>query len=550
MAIPDMTEPLSNVARYLPLQAANNPRATAIRAPLGVSNGEILYRERSFAQLDADVDACARLMQSRGIVRGTRSLLMVRQGLELIVCTFALMKIGAVPVVIDPGMGFKSFLACVKRTKPEALVGIILAQNISRIFRGSFRSVKARVKVDETHFWSDLDLHRVREPFQMAATASDDLAAILFTSGSTGAPKGVRYLHGMFEAQLRLLDKLYHFQPGEVNFPMLPVFALFNPALGMISVIPDLDPSHPAKADSDKLVLALIQNRVTNSFGSPVLWRKVADCCEKRNIALPALRTILMAGTSVPTDLVRRLREIAPNAECHTPYGATEGLPIASISGAELLGEVEQAQHFGAGSCVGLAAPEVEIACIQVTDKAIALFDESLCVAEGEVGEIVARGPVVTEEYDQLPEATAAVKMRDKKGRVWHRMGDLGRFDASGRLWFCGRKAERVVTESGIFYTDCCEGVFNVHPDVARTALIGIRCGGKIIPAIVIEPKKGKYPLTRKGKQDLIEELMVLGQGNKATSVIDTFFFERHFPVDVRHNAKIHRLKLAKKHGK
>jgi olefin beta-lactone synthetase len=545
-----MTEPLSNVARHLPLRVAANPHGVAIRVPEGRADGAIVYRERTFAQLDSDVDACARLMLERGIGRGTRTLLMVRQGLELVVCTFALMKIGAVPVVIDPGMGAKSFLACVKRTQPKALVGIALAQLASRILRGSFKSVKARLKVDATDFWLELDLHRDSKRFEMAETRADDLAAILFTSGSTGAPKGVCYQHGMFEAQLRLLDSLYHFVPGEVNMPLLPVFALFNPAFGMTSIIPELDPSHPAKADAGKIVAALVQNRVTNSFGSPVLWRKVADYCEPRKVMIPHLRTIMMAGTSVPADLVRRMRAVAPNAECHTPYGATEGLPLANISGTELLGDVEQAQHFGAGSCVGRAAPEVDLRCMKIVDGPIANFDESLCVAQGEVGEIVARGPVVTEQYDRLPQATAEAKMRDAGGHVWHRMGDLGRFDRDGRLWFCGRKAERVTTDAGTLYTDCCEGVFNVHPDVARTALIGIGRGGAIVPAIAVEPKKGKYPLTGKAKRDLIEELMVLGQGCHATSGITTFFFERHFPVDVRHNAKIHRLALAKKYSK
>jgi acyl-CoA synthetase (AMP-forming)/AMP-acid ligase II len=531
------------------MRAADNPHMAAIRVPLGMQDGRILYRERTFAQLDSDVDACARLMEAEGIERGTRALLMVRQGLELIVCTFALLKVGAVPVVIDPGMGLKSFLACVKRTQPEALVGIPLAHRLSRIFRGSFSSVTSRLRVDGTGFWRNIDLNRTREAYDMARTAPDDLAAILFTSGSTGAPKGVRYLHGMFEAQFRLLDKLYHFEPGEINMPMLPVFALFNPALGMTSVIPDLDPSRPARADPEKLVAALIQNRVSNSFGSPVLWRIVADYCEKRDIRLPALRTILMAGSSVPASLVGRMLEIAPNAESHTPYGATEGLPLASISGTGLLGEAEQAQKMGAGSCVGRAAPEIELACIPVIDGPVEIFEGSMRLPTGQVGEIAACGPVVTLEYDRLPAATAAAKMRDAEGRVWHRMGDLGRLDEKGRLWFCGRKAERVVTETDVLYTDCCEGVFNAHPDVARTALLGIRRGGEAVPAIAVEPKKGRYPLTRKAKRDLIEELMVLGQGNPATKGIDTFFFERHFPVDVRHNAKIHRLTLARKYS-
>ncbi len=541
-----MELPSSNVARHLVLQARANPGMTALRVPLGVTDGEIAYRDYSFAELDGRVDACARLMTEKGVVRGMRVLLMVRQGADLICVVFALMKIGAVPVVIDPGMGLRSFLKCVKRTRPEALVGIPVAILLSRVFRRSFAGVRVRLKVDGTAFPRLLAERTSAELFPMADTRAEDLAAILFTSGSTGAPKGVRYLHGMFESQLRLLDKLYHFVPGEVNLPMLPVFALFNPAFGMASVIPELDPSHPAKADPEKLVAALLQNKVTNSFGSPVLWRKVADYCQKREIVLPSLRTILMAGASVPAELVRRMKTVAPNGECYTPYGATEGLPLASIAGEEILKE-ESAQHFGAGSCVGRAAPEVEIAVIRVVEGPIGTFSPILRLPAGQVGEIVATGPVVTLEYDALPEATAAAKMVDAEGRVWHRMGDLGRLDSAGRLWFCGRKAERVILPERVLYTDCCEGVFLTHPEVNRTALLGIRRKGRTVPALAVEPKKGKFPLTARAKDDLAEELMVLAQGYEGTRGIETFFFVRHFPVDVRHNAKIHRLALARR---
>ncbi len=546
--MPD-TDTFSNVARFLPIRAMEHPDMAAVRVPTGFTDGFLQYDELSFAALNRDVDACARLMQDEGIGRGTRSLLMVRQGLELLVCTFAMLKLGAVPVIIDPGMGMRAFLSCVRRTEPEALVGIPLAHTLSRVFRGSFSSVRSRLLVDGTRFWSNIAMNRSREAFNMARTRSDELSAILFTSGSTGPAKGVRYLHGMFEAQVRLLDSLYKFRPGEVNMPLLPVFALFNPAFGMTSVIPEINPSKPAKADGERLVAALLQNRVSNSFGSPVLWSIVARTCERLELQLPDLQTILMAGCSVPASLVRRMKELAPAAEVYTPYGATEGLPLASISGAEILGYGELAQKLGEGSCVGRAVPEVELACIPVHDGPVECFTPSMRLPAGELGEIVACGPVVTLEYDRLPEAVRSSKMRDEAGRTWHRMGDLGRIDAEGRLWFCGRKAERVITDEGVLYTDCCEGVFNAHPDVFRTALIGIRRAGRTLPAIVVEPLKGRYPLTRKAKSDLVEELLVLGREREATRCIDTFFFERSFPVDVRHNAKIHRLSLARKYS-
>jgi hypothetical protein len=103
----------------------------------------------------------------------------------------------------------------------------------------------------------------------------------------------------MFDAQVGLIRDTYGIEPGEVDLPLLPIFALFNPALGMTSVIPEMDPRHPARADPAKIVQAIRQERVTNSFGSPTLWRKVAQFCSERNVTLPTLRRVLCAGAPV-----------------------------------------------------------------------------------------------------------------------------------------------------------------------------------------------------------------------------------------------------------
>lgn len=542
-----MQKTLCNVARFLPNQAEADPLGIAVKAPLGRTGDRIRYQQLTFRGLENDSNSCAHLLCERGIERGMRVLLMVRPGLDLIRCVFALFKIGAVPVVIDPGMGLKSFLACVRRTQPEAIVGIPLAVRISRIFKDSFRTTRLRVAVGDRRFRREMRRHHDHY-FEVAETRADELAAILFTSGSTGAPKGVRYEHGMFEAQVRLLRQHYGIEAGEVDLPMLPVFALFNPALGMTTVTPQMNPSRPAKANPWNIVQAIQQNEVTNSFGSPVLWTRIADYCERRKTTLPSLRRILMAGASAPPALIARYRIIAPNAIVHTPYGATECLPLSSASGELILGGTAALSAAGKGTCVGIPMDEIDIRCIRITDDAIDRLEDSLQVPTGSIGEIVACGPVVTKEYDQLPEATAAAKMKGPDGTIWHRMGDLGYFDSEGRLWFCGRKAERVECGGRLYLTDCCEAIFNAHPDVFRTALIGLQIAGEKRPALVVEPKPGKYPRTPKQRRDLIEELKVLGDQHLHTRDIEHFYFERRFPVDVRHNAKIHRLSLGRKY--
>ncbi len=513
--------------------AAAQPSAPALKVPRGrTASGDIDYLTLSFAELLGEVDAwCARL-RGRGVARGDRTLVMVKPGLPLIASVFALFKVGAVPIVIDPGMGLRNFLSCVERSRPKALVGIPLAQVLSRVFMGSFRTVRVRVGV------SGSLTARIGKPGGAAAEPATaepgDLAAILFTSGSTGAPKGVCYEHGMFEAQVRIIRETYGIEPGEVDLPLLPVFALFNPALGMTSVIPEIDPRHPARADPAKIVQAIRQEKVTNSFGSPTLWRIVAEHCNARKIQLPSLRRVLCAGAPVPADLWEASRAFLGPGKLHSPYGATEALPVSTVSE----GEVEAGSSRGA--CVGRPVRGMEVRIIPISDGPIATLAGIADLPRGSVGEIIVSGPVVTREYDALPEATAAAKIADptRPGGVWHRMGDCGTLDESGRLWFLGRKAERVETPGGTLFTEPCEQVFRAHPRARRCALVGV--GGE--PALVAET-------TISGNGDastLAGELRKLALGHGHTRQIRTFYFRADFPVDVRHNAKIHRLALSK----
>lgn len=533
-----------NVAHFLAEQAAHQPDAAAVRAPAGrTPDGSIRYDERNFAELEAEASGAAHYFNQLGIGRGTRVLLMVKPGLDLIRIVFALFKIGAVPIVIDPGMGLRRFLKCVKHSRPEAVVGIPAAIWLARIFRPSFKGVGIKAAVNR-RFSKELGAQAPRGDFPVADSAADELAAILFTSGSTGPAKGVLYEHGMFMAQVEAIRAQYGIEPGEVDLPMLPVFALFNPALGMCTVVPEMNPSRPATVDPEKIVRAIQQNEVTNSFGSPALWSKIARYCEAKQITLPSIRRILMAGAPVPPALMEQMRAIIPNGEIHTPYGATEALPVSSISASEVLEETAEQTWRGEGTCVGLPLPGVEVRVIEAREDVIHLMEATNGLPVGEIGELIVKGPSVTRGYDKLPEADAKSKITDGSAQ-WHRMGDLGKVDEQGCIWFCGRLAERVMTAEGPLHTDCCEAIFNQHPHVCRSALIDMGAGS---PAIVIEPEEGHFPKSKTRETGFITELTQLARANPKTRQIACIFFEKSFPVDVRHNAKIHRLALAKKY--
>ena len=535
----------SNVARHLRIAAAERPDGLATKSPLSVrAPGEVRHEVRTFRELDQESDAAAGAFAQAGITAGTRALLAVRPGHDLIVGMFALLKLGAVPVAIDPGMGWRSFLDCVRRSRPTALVGVRTASLLSRLPFAAFGTLRTRVTVGGSA-WRQTLAAVSATPRPLATVGPDTPAAVLFTSGSTGAPKGVCYTHGMFDAQIELVRRTYEIRPGETDMAMLPLFALFNPALGTTTVTPLLDPSRPLAADPAPLVAALIAEKVTCSFGSPAIWGKVADHCEARGLKLPDLRRLLIAGAPVSGELVAKLRVIAPHCETHTPYGATECLPVTTIAAAELLGEARQRALRGLGTCVGRPVSGVEIRVIRETDGPIATLAEATPCAPGEIGEIIATGPSVTREYDGLPEATRAAKIADG-ARVWHRMGDLGSLDAEGRLSFLGRRVEKVRTAAGDLPTESLEPAFRQHPQVFRCALIGLGEAPQQIPALVVEPRAGHFPADDAARARFIAELRDIAETCPLADRVRHIVFQRALPVDVRHNAKIHRLQLAK----
>jgi acyl-CoA synthetase (AMP-forming)/AMP-acid ligase II len=230
-------------------------------------------------------------------------------------------------------------------------------------------------------------------------------------------------------------------------------------------------------------------------------------------------------------------------AQVFTPYGATECLPVASIGSDEILGETRQRSDQGAGVCIGRPVPGLTARIVRISDEAIAQWDEALVLPVGEIGEIAVQAAHATRTYFNLPAATALAKIQDPaQGGFYHRMGDVGYFDAQGRLWFCGRKAHRVITPQGTRYTDPCEGIFNTSPRVLRSALVGVPRNGATEAVLCVELEAAALHAS---KEEIRAELRELGSRHELTRQIRTFLFHPAFPVDVRHNAKIFRDKLA-----
>jgi olefin beta-lactone synthetase len=533
-----------NIALHLCTMAERQPYTFAVVFPHGRdAHGRVAYTHFTYQQLNDESDWIARGLQQIGISRDVRTVLMVKPSLEFFALTFALFKVGAVPVLIDPGMGIANLKQCLAEAEPEAFIGIPKAHAARVVLGWAKASIRTCVTIGTRWFWGGETLDNVRQmgfggPQPIAPTQANDLAAILFTSGSTGVPKGAVYTHGMFAAQVEMLRKLYDIQPGDYDLQTFPLFGLFAPALGMTTIVPDMDATRPAQVDPRKIIEAIENFGVTNLFGSPALLNRVGRYGVEQEIKLPSLRRVLSAGAPVSAEIMERFTKmLAPGVQIHTPYGATEALPVCSIGSDEVLSDTRTRTQLGAGVCVGKPVAGIELKIIRISDSPIPTWSDDLVLQAGQIGEITVKGPQVTREYYRRPESTALAKILDGD-LFYHRMGDLGYLDECGRVWFCGRKSHRVVTASETLYTICCEAVFNTHPRIYRTALVGVGT----TPVICVELEKDA---PRADCAALLKELHALAVSQSHTKNIATFLFHPAFPVDIRHNAKIFREKLA-----
>ncbi len=539
----------SNIAAYLTAVAEKAPSRVAVLYPRHERSGRVTYSSLTFQQLDEESDRYAQGLAKIGIRRGYRVLLMIPPGIEFLTLTFALFKVGAILILIDPGMGKGNLIHCIAEVEPEALIAVPLVHALRKIYRKPFRHVEIAVTAGRRWFWNGPTLDHIREKvwsrFTPAAVSGEDPAAILFTTGSTGIPKGVLYLHGMFDAQIQSIQSHFQITENDVGLPAFPPFALFCVAMGTTCVLPYMDPTRPAEVDPEEIIRPIQNYRVTYSFGSPAFWNRVGNYCSERGIRLPSIKKIMLAGAPVSGVVLQRLKQILPaGADSHTPYGATEALPVTCIDGSEILSKTMQLSNQGAGICVGRSLPGIAVKIIEIKDEAIPAWDETLVLPPKEIGEIVVKGPVVTWEYYKREDQTALAKIRDGDS-IWHRMGDVGYLDDNGRLWFCGRKGHRVITAEKTMFTVPCEAIFNQHPDVFRSALVGIGPRTTQRPVIIIEPKSDRMPARGEASRRFAQELLNLGGQNELTRHIKDVLFHPAFPVDFRHNAKIIREKLA-----
>jgi acyl-CoA synthetase (AMP-forming)/AMP-acid ligase II len=536
---------MPNIASRLVAIAQRFSDQVAVAQPDGSGN----YRTITFAALNRDSDQIAAALHANGVKSGMVLALFVHYGIDFISLVFALCKANITFVLIDPGMGIRRMLNCLAEAEPDGFAAVPAVHAVRTLMRHRFPKAKHHLTVGHRWFWGGLSLDQIRQSpqttFSPVQPKDDDLAAVIFTSGSTGPPKGVAFTHDIFDAQVSEIAHRFNIQPGEVDLACFPFFGLFDAAMGVTAVIPDMNTSKPAQVEPAKIVEAANRWKITQSFASPAVWNRVADYCTKTGQRLETLRRAVSAGAPVSAAMLKKLKPcIHPDGDIFTPYGATEALPTAVISASEVLGETAAKTERGGGVCVGQRFPSITWKVIGITDAPIRWEDVKELPA-GQIGELIVTGRQVTTQYVNRPEANAAAKIIDTENRIWHRIGDVGYFDDRDRFWFCGRKNHRVVTPEKTYFSIPCEAVFNGHPKVFRSALAGSPIGRRV--RMFIEPLPEHFPKSTADRQQLIAELLELGKTNPLTETITDIRLLKRFPVDVRHNVKINRELLTAK---
>jgi olefin beta-lactone synthetase len=532
-----------NVANQITEMALKFPyKRAVVHAKSRDRFGRYLYNHYTFIELEKRINKLANALKTLGVKRGDKVLLFVKPSLDFSAYTFALFKMGATPILIDPGMGVKNFLKAVEEVRADVLIGIPRVHILRRLFKKSFTAIRLFLSTDPFALLTP-SIEKVAKfssfDFTAEVMQKEDMAAILFTSGGTGKPKGVIYSHDIFIAQTKLLQNEYQLTDQDVDIPGFPLFALFTLAMGMTSCIPDMDPSHPGKSDPKKLIQNIFDQGATFVAGSPAIWQKVADYCLKNKLTLPTVKYCVMFGAPISVKLHEKFAKILPNGTTYTPYGATECLPVSNMSGTEVLKETKELTLVGMGTCVGLPFQSVKIEITPITNKVLKHISETQFLPAKAVGEIIVNSSVVTPGYYELPQKTAEAKILSQEG-LWHRMGDVGYKDELGRLWFLGRKAHVVATPTLNHYPIGIEAIFNRHPEVARSALVTIKSNPPR-PGIVIERVDKKTKLSKVKQEDFFAELIDLAQNYDHTKMIHDIYLYKNFPVDVRHNIKIDR---------
>ncbi|WP_280269773.1 fatty acid CoA ligase family protein [Nocardia wallacei] len=537
------------VDRFRDVVAADPDREAVLYACGRGADGLPGYRPLTYRELDAWSDAIAERLTAAGVSSGTRTIVLVLPSPELYAIMLGLLKIGAVPVAIDPGMGLRKMLRCLQAADAGAFIGIPQAHAARVLFRRYFRGVRVPVTVGRRWFWGGATLRgwgRTPTGTLPARTPAPDADPLLiaFTTGSTGPAKAVELTHGNLAAMVDQVDAARDGVPPGTSLITLPLVGILDLLLGSRCVLPPLIPGKVGSTDPAHVADAIARFGVRTMFASPAVLIPLLRHLERTGATLPTLRSIYSGGAPVPDWCISGLRAVLdPDVRIFAGYGSTEALPMSTVESRELADGLIDRAHRGDGTCIGRPAAGVRARVVAITDDPIPTWIDAESLAAElnstrDIGELVVAGPNVSTRY-YWPRAANTTGKIAEGDVIWHRTGDLARIDDEGRIWFCGRKSQRVTTAQGPMFTVQVEQVFNVVPGVARTALVGVGPRGAQRPVLCVELEDGA------DRDAVALALKERGAEFDLTAPVSEFLFHPSFPVDIRHNAKIGREQLA-----
>ena len=525
-------------------------------------------RSLTWQQLDSDVHRLATGLHLAGVRPGSRVSLMVPPGVDLTVALYACLRLGAVVVVADAGLGTKGLSRAVKGATPDFLIGIDRALAAARALGWAARRIsvrdlpaaRRRILGVETSLAALTTAGRVRSAGPGDGNGNgngngngtywpdpDSPAAVLFTSGSTGPAKGVLYTHRQLAAMRDTVAETFGIHPGQRLVAGFAPFALLGPALGTVSVTPAMDVTAPRTLTARALADAAAAIDATVVFASPAALRNVVatsgGLSAEGTAALKRVELLLSAGAPVPEPLLAEMQRLLPGASLHTPYGMTEALPVTDISLEQI-----RAAAFDAGSgtkpgagngvCVGRPVHGARVAVIPLAADGTAPGSTPVTDA-GITGEILVSAPHVKDMYDRLwltQEASTGVA-------GWHRTGDVGHFDSDGRLWVEGRLAHVVTAPGSVVTPVGAEQAIERVAGIRMAAIVGVGpAGTQAVTAVVetVPPVRKAGPAGPELAGKVREAARTAGISVAAVLVVPAQ------PTDIRHNAKIDRTRLSR----
>ena len=537
-----MFDKCKNVSELIQYHATKRPDNVAITAPRKKLFGGFKYKSITFLEANKKIDQFVLKLQALGVKPQDRVLIFVKPNLDFNLIVFALFRLGAIAIFIDPGMKREYFFKCIKEVKPDALIGISKVHLLRLFYQDIFSTIKIFITMSHLSVLNKSLYHGLKKQLgkvNIYQPKTTELAAILYTSGGTGKPKGVEYGHDIFINQTRMLKTEFSLNSFDIDIPGFPLFSLFTMAIGMNSAIPFMDAAKPAECKPEFLYQNIQDNQATFIAGSTAIWERLADYCLKNKLKIQSVKSVVMFGAPVTLSLHRKFAQILTQGTTYTPYGATECLPVTNVSGKFILSNAAQEIQNGKGVCVGPALEGVKVKIIKQSQDIIKKMSDVEELGAEEIGEIIVNSLNVTKAYFEQEEATQKAKIYDGQ-KVWHRMGDVGYLDKNGNLWFCGRLKHVVELKNTKLYPIQVENIFNQHPKIKRSALI--KNEKEQTAALVIERNDKKEEI----ESMFLMDLKNIAQGHEHTKFVTEFYARKNFPVDTRHNIKIDRTRLQK----